>query len=130
MNRNICLYLAIVLLSSCVNPPKQSQLANRAVVDSLNQQIEQFNTNRMRDPNMGISPLERRVSRVVYSSKLDQITSYDQDDNSFIILKREQDGGFKGVLEQPYHQAAFTGPGGSHSWGNVLAEFYIKKEMF
>ena len=79
---------------------------------------------------MGITPIDKRVSRVEYDSKLDQVLTFDKDGKSFLVLKREADGRFKGVVETPYHQAAFSGPDGSHSWGHVLAEFYLEKEMF
>jgi hypothetical protein len=99
-----------------------------AAIDSLNKQIEDFNATR--DGNMGITPIDKRVSRVVHDPELDQVTTFDQEDKPFIVLKREPDGRFKGILEQPYHELAFSGPDGSHSWGNILAEFYLEKEMF
>jgi hypothetical protein len=79
---------------------------------------------------MGVTPIDKRVSRVEYDSKLGQIATFDQDGKPFFVLKRETDGRFKGTVKTPYHQAAFSGPGGSHSWGHVLAEFYLKKGMF
>lgn len=107
---------------------KRKREEEKAAVDSLNKQIEKFNANRM--PNMGVTPIDKRVSRVEYDSKLGQIATFDQDGKPFFVLKRETDGRFKGTVKTPYHQAAFSGPGGSHSWGHVLAEFYLKKGMF
>jgi len=46
------------------------------------------------------------VSRIEYDPKLDKVTSFDQDDKAFVVLKREPDGRFKGVVEVPYHQLA------------------------
>jgi hypothetical protein len=127
MNR-ILIALFIALLSGCARPPAQPQQASRIAVDSLNQQIEKFNSER--DGNTGISPIEKRVSRVKYDSKSGRITTFDQDGNPFIILQKEADGTFKGVLKQPYHQLAFSEPDGSHSWGHILAEFYLEKGIF
>lgn len=127
MNR-ILIVLLGVLLGGCAQPPAQPQSTNLVVVDSLNRQIEEFNA--QRDGNMGISPIDKRVSRVVYESESEQVRTFDQEGKPFIILKKEPDGRFKGVLEQPYHQLAFSGPDDSHSWGHVLVEFYLEKGKF
>lgn len=121
----------VALLAGCAQPPEQTQQANRAAVGSLNRQIEKFNANRgIPNPNMGISPIAKRVSRVEYDPKSGQVTTFDQDSKPFIVLKREPDGRFKGVLEQPYHQLVESGPDGSHSWGHVSAEFFLEKGLF
>lgn len=127
MNKMITVVL-VALLSGCAQPSSAPQQTDRIAVDSLNKQIADFNATR--DGNMGITPIDKRVSRVVHDPELDQVTTFDQDDKPFIVLKREPDGRFKGILEQPYHQLAFSGPDGSHSWGHILAEFYLEKEMF
>jgi hypothetical protein len=76
---------------------------------------------------MGVTPIDKRVSRVEFDAKLDQVTAFDQDDKSFFVLNREPHGRFKGVIKQPYHQLVGSGPDGSHSWGHMLAEFYLEK---
>ena len=76
---------------------------------------------------MGVTPIDKRVSRVEFNAKLDQVTAFDQDDKSFFVLNREPDGRFKGVIKQSYHQLDGSGPDGSHSWGHTLAEFYLEK---
>ena len=101
---------------------------NSAALASLNRQIEDFNANR--GPNMGVRPFEQRVSRIEYDPKLDQVTSFDQNDKTFLVLKREPDGRLKGIVEVPYHELVGSGPDGSHSWGHVMAEFYLEKGMF
>ena len=126
------LLIGILIICSCTkdslsNKPKKLQ-DEKAAVESLNKQIEEFNANRM--PNMGVTPIDKRVSQVVYDPKRDQVTTFDKDGKRFLILKKQSDGKFKGILEQPYHQLVGSGPGGSHSWGHVLAEFYLKKGMF
>ena len=118
------------VLSGCVRIPSQPTMTSRGARGSLNKQIEKFNADRKLTPTMSIHPIDRRVSRVEYDRRLDQVTTFDQDDKPFIVLKREPDGRFKGVLEQPYHELAFSGPDGSHSWGHVLAEFYTGKGLF
>ncbi len=97
-------------------------------VASLNKQIIDFNDTRR--PNMGVSPIERRVSRVIYDKERREVHCLDEDGTEFLILRRESDGRFKGIVKTPYHQAAFSGPGNSHSWGHVLAEFYLEKATF
>jgi ABC-type transporter lipoprotein component MlaA len=127
MNK-IIIVLIVALLSGCAQPSSQPRQSYRDAVDSLNKQIEDFNATR--DGNMGITPIDKRVSRVVHNPQLNQVATFDQNDKPFIILNREPDGRFKGILEQPYHQLAFSGPDGSHSWGHILAEFYLEKGMF
>jgi hypothetical protein len=97
-------------------------------VDSLNKQIDEFNASRM--PNMGVTPIDKRVSRVEFNPNSNSVTAFHQDNTTFLILKRETDGSFKGILKQPYHQLVGSGPDGSHSWGHILAEFHIKKGLF
>lgn len=127
MNRLISI-LIVVLFVGCAQPPQQPRQLSQTAVDSLNNQIEEFNANRR--PFWGISPIDKRVSRVDHDAKLGQVATFDQDGKPFLVLKREPDGRYKAVLEQPYHQLAGSGPDGSHSWGHVLAEFYLEKEMF
>jgi hypothetical protein len=129
MNKIIVSLIAVSLLFGCAKQPVQNQQpVSSAAIDSLNKQIEEFNTDR--DGNMGITPIDKRVSRVEHDAKLDQVATFDQEDKPFIILKKQPDGRFKGVLEQPYHQLVGSGPDGSHSWGDILAEFYIEKGLF
>lgn len=131
MNRIIASICFVALLSGCTQSLEKNHQFGQIAVASLNKQIEDFNANRMiPNPNMGISSIERRVSRVEYDSKLNQLNTFDQDGKPFMVLKREPDGGFKGVLEQPYHQLVGSGPDGSHSWGKVMAEFHLEKGMF
>ena len=119
----------LTTLCDCTQQPVPSQQSDSsAAVSSLNEQIEEFNANR--DANMGITPIERRVSRVEHDPKLDQVATFDQKGKPFLVLKRQPDGRFKGVLEQPFHQLAGSGPDGSHSWGQILAEFHLEKGMF
>lgn len=127
MNK-LVIVLLVILCSACAQPPAQPQQISSTAADSLNQQIAKFNANR--DGTMGISPIEKRVSRVDYSAESDQVTTFDQHGNPFIVLKKGPDGRFKGVLEQPYHRLATSGPDGSHSWGHVLVEFFLEKGMF
>ncbi len=79
---------------------------------------------------MGITPIAQHVQRVEHDEKLDQVVCFDENGKKFLVLKREPDGMFKGILEVKYHEAAFSGPGGSHSRGHILVEFYLKKGMF
>lgn len=102
--------------------------ATTDAVASLNKQIDEFNASRM--PNMGVTPIDKRVSRVEFDPKSDEVTAFDQDDTTFLVLKMESSGRFKGILKQPYHQLVGSGPDGSHSWGHILAEFYLKKDSF
>lgn len=98
-------------------------------ITALNKQIEKFNAERTPSA-MGISPIDQRVAHVRYNPKLDQVTSFTESGRVFIVLKREPDGRFKGMLEVSYHQLVGSEPDGSHTWGHVLAEFYLEKEMF
>lgn len=116
------------MLFGCAQSPVQNQGAKLPAIDSMNRQISEFNANRI--PNMGVKPIDKRVSRVEHDPKLEQITTFDQNGKPFSVLKRQPDGRFKGVLEQPYHELPFSRPDGSHSWGHVFAEFYLEKEMF
>ena len=108
---------------SAVNPEESD------AITALNKQIEAFNAERT-PSTMGISPIDQRVARVRYNSKLDQVTSLTESGKVLLVLKREPDGRFKGILEVPYHQFVGSEPDGSHTWGHVLAEFYLEKEMF
>ena len=99
-----------------------------AAVASLNEQIEKFNANRI--PPMGVSPIDQRVSRVEYDAQRDQVTSFDQDGNVFLVLERQPDGRFKAVLEVPFHEPVDLRADGRHAWGHVLAEFYLEKGTF
>ena len=123
----------LVLLSGCTPARDMKQPAagfgESEAITSLNRQIEKFNAER-KPGTMGISPIDQRVSRVRHDPKLGQVACFSKDGKVFLVLKREPDGRFKGVLEVPYHQLVGSGPDGSHSWGHVLAEFYLEKGMF
>lgn len=94
---------------------------------SLNQQIEEFNENRI--PTMGIAPIRRRVARVEHRPKRRQVVAFDEEGKPFLVLKQRPDGRFRGVLEQAYHQLVGAGADGSHPWGHVLARFRLEKGM-
>ncbi len=102
--------------------------SSSAAVDALNRQIEAFNATR--STNAGVVPIHQRVSRVERDSALNQLAAFDQNGRIFLMLKQLPDGRFKGVLEQEYHEAAGSGPDGSHSWGSVMAEFFLDKGTF
>jgi len=127
-------FIAVItfLLAGCSSSPDAAKpscpSAESAAIASLNRQIDDFNA--LRQPDMGISPIERQVVRVAYDRYNQQVQCFDKDDRPFLILKRESDGSFKGILEQPYHQLAGSGPDGSHSWGHILAEFNLEKSLF
>jgi hypothetical protein len=125
--------MVLILLSGCITVRNVDQSCNGLgesdAITALNKQIEKFNAERT-PSTMGISPIDQRVSRVRHDPKLDQVTSFSKDGKEFLVLKREPDGRFKGVLEVSYHQLVGSGPDGSHSWGHFLVEFYLKKEMF
>lgn len=95
-------------------------------VASLNKQINEFNERRM--PDMGVTPIDARVSRVAYDPKLDNVTAFDAKGERFFVLTRESSGRFKGILKQPYHQLVGSEPDSSHSWGHLLADFYLEKD--
>ncbi len=125
--------MLLILLSGCT-PERNGErsaggFGESDAITSLNRQIEKFNAER-KPGTMGISPIDQRVSRVRHDPKLDQVTCFSKHGKVFLVLKREPDGRFKGVLEVPYHQLVGTGPDGSHSWGHVLAEFYLQKGIF
>ena len=132
MKQLTALLIALSVACGCSTTPapKQSQLPQdgKAAVDLLNEQIKEFNDNRM--PNMGVNPIDKRVSRIEHNPTLKHATAFYQDGKQFLILKLEPDGRFKGVLEQEYNQLVGSGADGSHSWGHVLAEFYLEKGMF
>ncbi len=97
----------------------------QAAIAAFNQQIEEFNAHRI--PQMGVRPIDQRVSRVEYDARHDQVTSFDRDGQVFLVLKRQRDGCFKGVIKVPFHE--LRNSGGSR-WGDLFAEFYLEKEMF
>lgn len=132
MNKIIISLMVTTLLCGCAQQPVPApQRDFSSAVDSLNKQIEEFNVNRMQpDPTMGIFPIDKRVSRIEHDQKLDHVTAFDLDGNTFFVLKRESDGRFKGVIKQKFHQLAGAGPDGKHYWGHVMAEFYLEKGMF
>ncbi len=115
---------------SLVSKQNQSLQHEATAIVSLNKQIEEFNEDRKLTPNMGIFPIDSRVSRIEHDPKSKQITTFDKDNTPFIILRKEPDGRFKGVIEQKYHDLVGSGPDRSHSWGHVIAEFYLEKGMF
>lgn len=123
----------LIFLSGCTTVGNVEQSAAKRkesdAIRALNKQIENFNAERTPSA-MGISPIDQRVAKVIYNPKLDQVTSFTGSGKVFLVLNRELDGKFKGILEVPYHQLVGSEPDGSHSWGHVLAEFYLEKEMF
>ena len=125
--------MLLIFLSGCTTVRNVDQSAGRLgesdAIVALNKQIEKFNAERI-PSTMGISPIDQRVSRVRHDPKLDQVTSFSKSGKVFLVLKREPDGRFKGILEVPYHQLVGSEPDGSHSWGHVLAEFYLEKGIF
>ncbi len=130
MKRILSITILLILFSGCT-PVRDGETFGGGpgeydAVAALNRQIETFNAE-CTPSTMGVSPILRRVSKVRRDDKLDQIISYSEDGEVFLILKREPDGRFKGVLEAPYHELVGSGPDGSHSWGHVLAEFYLEK---
>lgn len=123
----------LIFLFGCATVRNVNQSAvsteDSDAITALNKQIEKFNTERT-PSTMGISPIEQRVARVEYNAKLDQVTSFTESGKVLLVLKRKPDGRFKGILEVPYHQLVGSESDGSHTWGHVLAEFYLEKEMF
>jgi hypothetical protein len=97
-------------------------------IASLNKQIDDFNSSR--EPNRGISPISQRVYKVYYDSAKDKITCSGQDGNSFLVLKREPDGRFKGTISIIFHELAFSRPDGSHKRGEIIADFYLNNNAF
>jgi len=128
MNKLSTVLVILALLSGCSTepdvPPSDVSTESAAIV-SLNEQIEQFNAERP-PGNTGISPIDRRVLRIEREPTLDQLACFDKDGKPFLILKREPDGRFEGTLEVEFHELPGSGPDGSHSWGHVLAEFYLE----
>jgi hypothetical protein len=114
--------------TSSAPAPSSTVAAESSAVASLNKQIEAFNADRM--PDMGITPISQRVSRVKYNPERDEVTSFDESGQVFVILCRDTDRRFLGTVETPFHQLAFSGPGGEHMWGHVLAKFYLEKDAF
>ena len=130
VNRLKAVLLTSVVLTGCSSQQvifsESTEWFNgvEAVVQ-INQQIEEFNDTRSLF-SKGISPIRQRTVRVSYDKQKDQITCFDQGGKSFLVLERETSGRFKGILEVPYHEAAFSRLDGSHSWGHILAEFYLE----
>lgn len=118
----ICIISIVYFLTYKLKHP----LVESVAVDIINQQIEKHNAKRI--PNMGISIIKERVSRIKYDKKNGQVICFDQDGKSFLVLKIEADGKFKGTLEVPFHQAAGSGVDGSWSWGHVFVDFFLEKE--
>ncbi len=109
------------------NSPDTSE--ESAAITSLDTQIEKFNADTI-DSEMGIVPIRQRVEHIAHDSALDQVMCSDNDGVTFLVLKRETDGRFKGTMEVEFHQPACSGPDGGHSWGHVVAEFYLEKTTF
>ncbi len=114
--------IALLMMANGCSPPHPGQAP--VAVASLNRQIEKLNAQRI--PQMGVSPIDQRVSRVKYDPRHDQVTSFDQAGKAFLVLKRQPDGRFKGVIEVPFHELRDSG---SSRWGHIFAEFYLEKEM-
>jgi hypothetical protein len=125
--------MVLVLISGCITTHSVDQpvvvLSESDAIKSLNLQIEKFNADRQ-PRTLGISPIDQLVSRVRYDPKLNQVISFSKDGKVFLVLKREPSGQYKGILEVHYHELVDSGQDGSHSWGHILAEFYLEKEMF
>jgi len=77
---------------------------------------------------MGVFPIDRRVGRVECDAQGHLVRCYDQQGTAFFTLSRQADGRFKGVLEVMYHELA--APARPHSWGHVLAEFFLPADAF
>ncbi len=125
-------FLILALLAGCSTEPAvqaPAPSAESVAIDSLNEQIEKFNAED-RPGNMGVSPIDQRAARIEHDPKLDQLTCFDKDDKPLLVLNREPDGRFKGTLEVEYHELVGSGPDGSHSWGHIVAEFYVEKGVF
>jgi len=94
-------------------------------IRELNRQIESFNS--IRPQNMGVSPIDQRISRVEHNPEKREIRCFDKNGNLFLVLRKQPNGRFKGTLKIEYHE--LVKPDG-HSWGHVLAHFYLGKEPF
>jgi len=127
MKRVISIFV-LILFFGCALQSEPVPQVNRAAVDSLNEQIEQFNA--MHQSDWGVSPIDQRVSRVELDASLGQVVTFDRKGKRFLVLKRQPDGRYKAVLEQPYHQLVGSGPDGDHSWGHILVEFFLEKGLF
>jgi hypothetical protein len=95
-----------------------------AAIASINKQIEKFNAEKT-PSRMGITPIDQRVHRIEHHPKPGHVECFDKSGQKFLVLKRQPDGRYKGTMQVEYHEAAFSGPDDSHSWGHVNAEFYL-----
>lgn len=116
---------ALVLTGCSSSEPVHPTGGTGEAVAELNRQIEKFNAERPGD--MGITPIAQRVARVGYAADRDAVSAFDRSGALLLVLTRQPDDRFKGVLEVDYHQ--LPKPEG-HSWGHVLAEFTLRPEMF
>ena len=124
---------ALALATGCkpdaaFSPVPDSLSARSAAVDSLNRQIAFFNDNRI--PGMGVFPIEQQVSRVKYSKETDRVECFDWKGEVFLTLSRMPCGRFEGAMSVEYHEPPGLGADGTHSWGHVIAKFYLERGVF
>jgi hypothetical protein len=110
--------------ASTVAPPVQVAKALGPAA-ALNTQIDEFNANRPRQ--MGVSPIEKRVSRVEYDGEEDALKCFDDTNDGFLTLKRQPDGQFGGTLQVKFHEPA---EGDKWRWGHVIATFTLPGDQF
>ena len=97
-------------------------------IRSLNRQFKKWNAE---NAGYGIFPISQRVVRTVYNPSLGKVTCFDKHGEAFLVLNREPNGRFKGVLEVEYTSWSSDPESGiSEEWGVVFAEFYLEKGMF
>ena len=117
MNRLIIVALAACLAGCSTSAP------GPAVVQDINGQIAKFNSERI--PDMGVTPITARVSRVHLSDSGREMTGLDQSGNTVVVLKRQPDGSFAGQMRTPYHQLPNLD---RHSWGEAILDIRVEKE--
>lgn len=117
MNKLIMLVLAMSL-TGCAGP-----VADVSVAQDINNQITKFNSDRI--PDMGVTPITARVTRVQYTDAGEKMECLDQSGKRVVLLTREADGSFLGQIRTPYHQ--LPNPE-RHSWGEALLDIRIEKE--
>ena len=111
------------MLCSCSQPSKQNPSAKPSAVDSLNRQIEDFNGSR----HSGVSPINQQITKVRHVPETHSVICFDLGGKQFIVLKQQDDGQFKGIVDVEYHDAA---GGDEWSWGTQQVEFKLQKGQF
>jgi hypothetical protein len=106
-----------------VEPGKGHALAPAG---ELNRQIAEFNAGRQ--PDMGITPIDKKVARVEYLPAEDAVRCFDQSGQAFLTLKRQADGQFKGTLETEFHELVSDDK--PHGWGTITATFTLPGDLF